>query len=198
MGIVLPEGVLNNSNLQKVRDYVESKAKILLITSIPQDVFIASGATVKPSLLFFKKFTEEEAKEYEEIKEEATKEREEKYQYELKPIVKKLALRGKEAPSKDEKKELRAKKKEIEEKIQKEIKAKIKEQFNYQIPIVEVQKAGISTTGAKIENELIPLQEEFSRYKEANNLWQTQNKEYKYEIKDEKIVRTLDDEEIVL
>jgi type I restriction enzyme M protein len=198
MGIVLPEGVLNNSNLQKVRDYVESKAKILLITSIPQDVFIASGATVKPSLLFFKKFTEEEAKEYETIKEEATKEITEKYQDELKPIVEKLALRGKEAPSKDEKKELRAKKKEIEEKIQKEIKAMVKEQFNYQIPIAEVQKAGISTTGAKIDNELIPLQEQLSRYKEANNLWQTQNKEYKYKIKDENIVRTLDDEEIVL
>lgn len=53
MGIVLPEGVLNNSNLQKVRDFFESRAKILLITSIPQDVFIASGATIKPSLLFF-------------------------------------------------------------------------------------------------------------------------------------------------
>ena len=64
MGIVLPEGVLNNTNLQKVRDFVESKAKILLIVSIPQDVFMAAGATVKPSLLFFKKFTEDEAEEY--------------------------------------------------------------------------------------------------------------------------------------
>jgi len=64
MGIVLPEGVLNNANLQKVREFVECKAKILLIVSIPQDVFIASGATVKPSLLFFKKFTEEEVKQY--------------------------------------------------------------------------------------------------------------------------------------
>ncbi len=51
MGIVLPEGVLNNSNLQKVREFVEGKAKILLITSIPQDVFMASGATVKPNPL---------------------------------------------------------------------------------------------------------------------------------------------------
>lgn len=54
MGIVLPEGVLNNSNLQKVREFVEQHAKILLIVSIPQDVFIASGATVKPSLMFLK------------------------------------------------------------------------------------------------------------------------------------------------
>ena len=67
MGIVLPEGVLNNTNLQKVRDFVESKAKILLIVSIPQDVFMAAGATVKPSLLFFKKFTENEAEEYNRI-----------------------------------------------------------------------------------------------------------------------------------
>ncbi|MCV5824139.1 N-6 DNA methylase, partial [Escherichia coli] len=42
MGIVLPEGVLNNAQaMQKVREYFESRAKILLIVSIPQDVFIA-------------------------------------------------------------------------------------------------------------------------------------------------------------
>lgn len=51
MGMVLPEGVLNNKNLQAVREYFEGKAKIILICSIPQDVFIAAGATVKPSLV---------------------------------------------------------------------------------------------------------------------------------------------------
>ena len=64
LGIVLPDGVLNGANLQKCRDFVEGKAKILMITSIPQDVFVAAGATVKPSLLFFKKFTEEEELQY--------------------------------------------------------------------------------------------------------------------------------------
>lgn len=54
LGIVLPDGVLNGANLQKCRDFVEGKAKILMITSIPQDVFVAAGATVKPSLLFLK------------------------------------------------------------------------------------------------------------------------------------------------
>ena len=58
MGMVLPEGVLNTSNLQKIREYFEGKAKIILICSIPQDVFIAAGATVKPSLVFFKRFTD--------------------------------------------------------------------------------------------------------------------------------------------
>jgi type I restriction enzyme M protein len=198
MGIVLPEGVLNNSNLQKVRDYVESKAKILLITSIPQDVFIASGATVKPSLLFFRKFTVEELKEYESIKEKATKEINEKYQDILEPIEEKLSLRGKEAPSKEEKKELRKQKKEIEEKIEKEIKAKIKEEFNYEIPIAEVQKAGISTTGAKIKNDLIPLEEEFTDYRVNKGLWKHNKLNIHYEIKDENMIRILDNEELIL
>lgn len=71
LGIVLPDGVLNTSSLQNVRELFESKAKIILITSIPQDVFIASGATVKPSLIFFKKFTLEEEKEYKNAKKKA-------------------------------------------------------------------------------------------------------------------------------
>lgn len=83
MGIVLPEGVLNNTNLQKVRDFVESKAKILLIVSIPQDVFMAAGATVKPSLLFFKKFTEDEAEEYNRIYIQVLHEVEAKYDEEM-------------------------------------------------------------------------------------------------------------------
>lgn len=60
MGMVLPEGVLNNKNLQAVREYFEGKAKIILICSIPQDVFIAAGATVKPSLVFMRRFTNDE------------------------------------------------------------------------------------------------------------------------------------------
>ncbi len=198
MGIVLPEGVLNNSNLQKVRDYVESQAKIVLITSIPQDVFIASGATVKPSLLFFKKFSENEAKEYETIKNKATFEIEQKYQDELDKIENKLKKRGKEALGTDEKKSLRKQKKEFEEKIQNEIKALIKERFNYEIPIAEVQKAGISTTGAKIENELEPLEQEFSKYRKKQKLWTANRLKVSYEIKDDEIVRILDDKELVL
>jgi len=108
MGIVLPEGVLNNTNLQKIRDFVESRAKILLITSIPQDVFIASGATVKPSLLFFKKFTEEEVVQWKSVTKKAQKKVTKKYEPKTKPILAKLELKGKEAPSAEEKKNLRA------------------------------------------------------------------------------------------
>ena len=71
MGMVLPEGVLNNKKLAGVREYFEGKAKLLLICSIPQDVFIAAGATVKPSLVFMRRFTDEEERDYEKCKSEA-------------------------------------------------------------------------------------------------------------------------------
>lgn len=71
MGMVLPEGVLNNKNLQAVREYFEGRAKLILICSIPQDVFIAAGATVKPSLVFMKRFTDAEEKAYAKCKQEA-------------------------------------------------------------------------------------------------------------------------------
>ena len=182
MGIVLPEGVLNNSNLQKIREFVESKAKIILITSIPQDVFIASGATVKPSLLFFKKFTEEETKQWKIITTKVKKEIEAKYAPEIKPIKAKLLLQGKEAPSATEKKELRAELKNLENQMEAEIKGKIKAEFDYKIPIAEVEKAGISTTGAQIENELEPLAQEFTEYRKKNTLWEKKFDYIEYEI----------------
>ena len=185
MGIVLPEGVLNNTNLQKVRDFVESKAKILLIVSIPQDVFMAAGATVKPSLLFFKKFTENEAEEYNRIYIQASHEVEAKYDEEMTDIDAKLAKRGKEALSKDEKKSLRARKKELVALIENEIKVLVKERFDYVIPIAEVQKAGISTTGAKIENELEPLEKEFTEYRKENKLWEKHVRATKYNVSDD-------------
>ncbi len=178
LGIVLPEGVLNNTNLQKIRDFVESQAKIILITSIPQDVFIASGATVKPSLLFFKKFTESEAKEWKSIFKKATLEITEKYAAQVNPIEEKLALRG----SAMEKKELRGELQALKEKIEIEIKAKVKKDFDYEIPIAEIEKAGISTTGAEIENELIPLCKEFTEYRRNKHLWDNKYDAIKYEV----------------
>ena len=190
MGIVLPEGVLNNSNLQKVREFVESRAKILLIVSIPQDVFMASGATVKPSLLFFKKFTEKEAKEFKKIENEAAKEVDAKYFDELAAIESQFEKRGKESVSKDDKKKLTARKKKIDEDKALEIRRIVKDKFDYEIPVAEIQKAGISSIGAPIDNELIPLTEEYTPYRKENHLWDVPTKEIKYNMVDnDKIYR---------
>lgn len=189
MGIVLPEGVLNNTNLQKIREFVESKAKIILITSIPQDVFIASGATVKPSLIFLKKFTVEEAHHWNTIAASAKKEITKKYDAQIKEIKSKLELKGKDAINTEDKKKLKSELKQLEDKILSEIRVKIKKDFNYQIPIAEVEKAGISTTGAQIENELEPLAQEFKKYREENKLWTNYVKEINYQIENDDIGR---------
>ncbi|MCP5063978.1 MAG: N-6 DNA methylase [Ignavibacteriae bacterium] len=189
MGIVLPEGVLNNTNLQKVRDFFESRAKILLITSIPQDVFIASGATVKPSLLFFKKFTDKEKELWEKLENEATEEISLKYADKIDPIKEKLSLKGKEAPNKEEKKKLRAELKLLEKQIEYEIRKVIKNEFDYEIPIAEVEKAGITSTAAVTDNELIPLAKEFKKYRKKNKLWKNKYKGVTYSFNENELVR---------
>lgn len=55
MGIVLPDGVLTNSSLQYVRDFIQRKAKILAVMSLPQTAFVPAGAGVKASLVFLQK-----------------------------------------------------------------------------------------------------------------------------------------------
>ncbi|HET8861253.1 N-6 DNA methylase [Marivirga sp.] len=192
LGIVLPEGVLNNSALHKIRDYIEGKAKIINITSIPQDVFIASGATVKPSLLFLKKFSEEELATYQKITEETTKEIKDKYQPkldELKATFKKEEKKLKESKSAKDLRELKKKYTEdvrqIEDLIAAEIKPLVKERFDYPIPVIEVEKAGISSTGAPCENELEEVAVEFRAYRKKAKLWAEPRKETQYPVDDD-------------
>ena len=189
LGIVLPEGVLNNTNLQNVREYFEGRAKILLIVSIPQDVFMAAGATVKPSLMFFKRFTEEEQAQYNGIKIKAFAEVQDKYIEELTSIENDLAKRGKDALPAAEKKTLRAKKKEIEAAIDQETKTLVKQRFDYVIPIADVKRAGINSIGIKIENDLEPLLEEFTNYRKENNLWDTRHANTSYQYNDGSMTR---------
>lgn len=186
LGIVLPEGVLNNTNLQSVRELFEGMAKILLITSIPQDVFMASGATVKPSLLFFKKFTNEERNQFGAIKQTATEEVESEYRSQLEAIDAFLNDKGN---SVSEKKNKKAEKRSIKSKMATEVWALIKERFDYTIPIAQVQKTGITTTGAACDNELIDLAKEFTPYRKEHNMWTPIELKYQYEIIDGKIIR---------
>ncbi|MFD5720939.1 N-6 DNA methylase [Streptomyces sp. NPDC127036] len=77
LGIVLPDGILNNPSMSWLREYVEDRAKITAVVSVPQEVFASSNATVKTSLLFLQRFTEEEALQLAELRAEAAKEIEE-------------------------------------------------------------------------------------------------------------------------
>ena len=63
MGIVLPDGILTNSSLQYVRDFINERAQILGVVSLPQAAFKRpaskgsgdTGSGVKASLLFLRK-----------------------------------------------------------------------------------------------------------------------------------------------
>jgi type I restriction enzyme M protein len=65
MGIVLPDGNLNNPSLAWLRRWAEGKAKLLAVVSLPEATFRSSNATVKASLVFLRKFTEAEAAQWE-------------------------------------------------------------------------------------------------------------------------------------
>lgn len=204
MGMVLPEGVLNTSNLAKVREYFEGRAKIILICSIPQDVFIAAGATVKPSLVFFKRFTEEEENQYSECVKQAQDEKRAEKQSQIDELnVKKEKLS--DSKTREDKARVKAIQKQldlIEEQIIEEAKPRVKELFDYEIPIALVNDAGITTTGAVSENNELPeLEEEFAAYNDKVKLWQYHDYSILYEYNvgsDGSIVRTFNQKEDVL
>ncbi len=60
LAIVLPDGILTNSSLQYVRDWIEEHFRIVAVVSLPQTAFTHTGAGVKSSVLFAKKYSEKE------------------------------------------------------------------------------------------------------------------------------------------
>ncbi|MCS7206054.1 MAG: N-6 DNA methylase [Leptospiraceae bacterium] len=60
IAIVLPDGILTNSSLQYVRDFIMEKCQILAIVSLPQFAFKHFGAGVKSSLVFLRRKGEKE------------------------------------------------------------------------------------------------------------------------------------------
>lgn len=53
--IVLPDGILTNSSMQYVRDFILEKFQLLAVVSLPQCAFAHFGAGVKASVVFVRK-----------------------------------------------------------------------------------------------------------------------------------------------
>ncbi|MBQ6204896.1 MAG: restriction endonuclease subunit M [Prevotella sp.] len=68
LAIVLPDGILTNSSMQYVRTQIEDWFRIVAVVSMPQTAFAANGAGVKSSVLFLRKWKNEETKELVETK----------------------------------------------------------------------------------------------------------------------------------
>lgn len=79
MGIVLPDGNLNNPSLSWLRRWAEGKAKLMAVVSLPEETFRSSNATVKASLVFLRKFTRDENAAWERAWKEANEELDERF-----------------------------------------------------------------------------------------------------------------------
>jgi type I restriction enzyme M protein len=220
MGVVLPEGFLNGSDLQRVREYFEGKAKLLMVVSLPQEIFVSAGASVKSSLVFLKKFTEREQKLYDDIQKKTNKEINEKYQPQIEEKekihkqywheIQRLRVYAKDVKSirtsksekdlqlmltssdiseatkkhKEAKIEFDKWKSDLDKKIETEIKALVKDSFDYEILAAKIDKAGITSTGQKNENQFTELNNEFTEYRKMIGLWKSQTVKYEYGVGD--------------
>ena len=164
MWIVLPEWVFNNPNALYVRQFVEDRAYLKAVISLPQETFNSAWAAVKCSLLFLEKFEEEDKikwrtlnwKHETQIFESQKEEREK-----LEEIIK-----NKKA-DKEEKKEAKQTLKELDNYLATESRKLARADFDYPIFMVEAESVWISTTGEtwdNIPNELPTILEQFLEF----------------------------------
>ena len=163
LGIVLPDGVLNNPSAGYVREFCEDRAFIRAIVSLPPETFVSTGATVKASLLFLQKFTNAERKDYESKRERALCETKDKYAAEMEAEITRLESKIESAKKQKDSTERKAAQKtllEYHERMRKTIHAEsralLKERVDYPIFLYEAGKVGITATGEEDENELYP------------------------------------------
>ncbi|WP_313659686.1 N-6 DNA methylase [Acinetobacter variabilis] len=163
LGIVLPEGIFNNPSLAYVREFTEDRAFIRAVVSLPQETFISSGASVKCSLLFLQKFTEEEQQQFEKTYSIAKAEIEAQYADKIKAVRERLESEietAKQAKNIEQRKilqkELKDYLKAMDARQITESRQLLKERFNYPIFMYEAEKVGISATGDEDQNELYP------------------------------------------
>jgi len=174
MGIVLPEGVFNNPNSKRVREFAEDRAYISAIISMPQETFVSAKAFVKTSLLFMQKLTGAENKKWFGIISEKQNEILSKQKKERK-ILEEI-LKDRKA-GKEKKKEAKAKLKELDEFLQDESRKFARAEFDYPIFMCEAEHVGITSTGEtgpETPNELPQILEEYKKFKKdpktfANN-----------------------------
>lgn len=65
IAIIIPDGILTNSNADYVREFVSKRTKIEIIISLPRNTFKDAGTNAKTSILFLRKLKESEKSERE-------------------------------------------------------------------------------------------------------------------------------------
>lgn len=164
LGVVLPEGIFNNPSLKYVRDFVEDRAWLRAVVSLPDDTFKSSKASVKTSILFLQKYTAEEAERFRTAAAVAERETHVRLNKERGPQEKALtskieaAMKAKDkASAKALTAELKAYDAETERLETLGKRAHLKQAWNYPVFFYEAEHVGITATGdTDTWNELYP------------------------------------------
>lgn len=163
LGIVLPEGIFNNPSLAYVREFTEDRAFLRAVISLPQETFISSGASVKCSLLFLQKFTDEEQQRFDETYAAAKTEIEILHAEEIKAEHERLEREIEAAQNAKDtegrkvlQKQLKDYLPEMEGRKANESRRLLRKRFDYPVFMYEAEKVGISATGEEDQNELYP------------------------------------------
>ncbi len=193
LGIVLPDGILTNSSMQYVRDYIGETFRIVAVVSMPQTAFASNGAGVKSSVLFLKKYSAEKKNK---IKKDKIKIQDELInnsvegkeldetikikKLKLDEISKEIKNAEKNGQTEIEIENLKIKKQEISDEFDEKIenlKETLTEMFNvqykkavgeYPIFMAIAEDIGFDATGKETgKNELIKIGEEISKFIKA-------------------------------
>jgi len=186
LAMVIPDGILTNSSMQYVRDSIEEMYQIVAVVSMPQTAFSATGAGVKSSVLFLKKYTKKQSHSIKVLKLKLQDEVKTEYEY----IKKTRAL---EAQKKEKTKALNAQYeknsevlKELKLALTKEYKEKIDQlkemvddayklskeealkKYDYSIFMAIAEDIGYDATGKEThKNELDYIGQELGRFIES-------------------------------
>lgn len=166
MGIVLPEGVFNTPNAEYVRKFVEGKAFLRAVISLPSETFLSSKASVKCSILFLQKFSENEQAKWDGLLQSHRQNLEQEHKNELDLLNEIISYRKQKGEkiakySTDDKKRAKKEQKELTERIEKEALSKTKIDFDYPIFMAEPEFVGITSTGETGDNVPNDLRDSF-------------------------------------
>lgn len=186
LAIVIPDGILTNSSLQYVRDGIEEMFRIIAVVSMPQTAFSATGAGVKSSVLFLKKYSNNESNNIKNLKLKLQGDlvAEHKYRQKIKAFEDEKKQKTKELTSIYEKnsEELKAAKaeltKEYSDKLSnlkdemrdfyKESKEEALKKYDYDVFMAIAEDIGYDATGKETgKNELDYIAKELKKFIES-------------------------------
>ncbi|MDD2888196.1 MAG: N-6 DNA methylase [Aliarcobacter sp.] len=93
VAMVLPDGILTNSSMQYVRDYIIEKFKVLASFSLPQHTFSNYGAGVKSSILVLQKKSADEEKKFVDTQDKIRKKYVDLHKHEILAIREELKIK---------------------------------------------------------------------------------------------------------